>query len=51
MYPKIAEPPSAGATQVIATSVPEIAVVGANGVVGTVGSTAPLPEGDAAEGP
>jgi hypothetical protein len=34
VYPVIAEPPSAGATQVIVTSMPEIAVVGADGVVG-----------------
>ncbi len=34
VYPEIAEPPSAGATQVITTSVPEIVVVGATGVVG-----------------
>jgi hypothetical protein len=42
LYPVIAEPPSAGATQVITTSVPEIAVAGALGVVGIsiTGSTA-----------
>ncbi len=34
------EEPKAGATQVIATSVPEIAVVGAAGVVGAFDSTA-----------
>ncbi len=39
MYPVTAEPPKAGATQVIATSVPEIAVVGAAGVVGATDST------------
>ncbi len=40
MYPVTAEPPLAGATQVIATSVPVIAVVGAAGVAGATGSTA-----------
>ena len=41
MYPVTAEPPLAGATQVIAMSVPEIVVVGAAGVVGaTTDSTA-----------
>ncbi len=35
VYPVIGEPPSAGAAQVIATSVvPEIAVTGAAGVLG-----------------
>ncbi len=34
VYPVTAEPPLAGATQVITTSVPEITVVGAAGVVG-----------------
>ena len=35
VYPVIAEPPSAGAAQVIATSVvPEIAVTGAAGALG-----------------
>ncbi len=40
VYPVTPEPPSAGATQVIATSMPEIAVVGAAGVMGTNDSTA-----------
>ena len=40
MYSVTTEPPLAGATQVIATSVPEIAVVGAAGVVGATYSTA-----------
>ena len=48
----IAEPPSAGAVQVINTLLPEIVVVGAAGVEGTVAdSVAPLPAGDAAELP
>lgn len=52
MYPVIAEPPSTGATQVIATLVLlGFVVVGAAGVIGTVGSTAPLPDADAAELP
>ena len=42
-YPVIAEPPSAGAVQLITTLLPEIAVVGAAGVLGTVGRTAPFP--------
>ena len=50
-YPVIAEPPSAGAVQFIRTLVPEITVVGASGGFGTAGRTAPLPAGDAAEGP
>ena len=40
VYYVTTEPPLAGATQVIATSVPEIAVVGAAGVVGATDSTA-----------
>jgi len=36
MYLVIVEPPFAGATQVIVTSVPEIEVVGAAGAEGTV---------------
>ena len=47
----ITDPPSAGATQLITTSVPEIAVTGAAGVFGAVGSTAPFPEVDTAEAP
>ena len=35
MYPVIAEPPLLGATQLVTTLVPEIAVVGAAGVAGT----------------
>ena len=35
-YPVIAEPPSAGADQLISTFAPEITVVGAAGVEGTV---------------
>ena len=50
-YPVIAEPPSAGATQLISTLVSETLVVGASGVFGAVGSTAPLLARDAAEGP
>jgi hypothetical protein len=34
MYPVIAEPPFKGATQVIKTLLPEIAVVGAAGAFG-----------------
>ena len=51
MYPVIAEPPFAGATQLITTLVPEIVVVGATGAKGIVGIIAPLPEVDAAEIP
>ncbi len=52
MYPVIAVPPSTGATQVMITSVPEIEVVGAAGVLGAVaGRTAPLPGLDEDEGP
>lgn len=40
----IAEPPSAGATQVIKMFVPEFEVVGAAGVVGAFGSDAPFPD-------
>jgi hypothetical protein len=48
----IAEPPSAGAVQVITTLLLEIASVGAYGVEGTVaGIIAPLPARDAAELP
>ena len=47
----IAEPPSAAATQFIITLLPENVVVGADGVVGTVGIIAPFPAGDAAEEP
>jgi len=39
----IVEPPLVGAFQVTVTSVPEIAVVGAAGTLGTAGNTAPLP--------
>ncbi len=43
----IAEPPFAGATQFIITMLPEITVVGADGVEGAVaGIVAPLPGGD-----
>jgi hypothetical protein len=52
LYPMISDPPSAGAFHVTKTLVLEIEVVGASGVVGTViGSTAPLPEEEAAELP
>ena len=51
LYPVISDPPSAGAFHVIKTLVLEIEVAGASGVMGAVGSTAPLPEGDAAEIP
>ena len=48
----IAEPPSAGASQVITTLLLETVVVGADGVEGTVaGIAAPLPARDAAELP
>ncbi len=43
LYPVIAEPPFAGATQVIVTSVPRIEVVGAVGELGAVGRAAPFP--------
>ena len=42
VYPVIAEPPFAGATQVIITLAPEIEVVGADGVEGKNGIIAPL---------
>ena len=53
VYPVITDPPSAGATQLIKTLLPEIAVVGAAGILGAVAVdiTAPLPKLDAAEGP
>ncbi len=52
MYPVIAEPPSKGATQVIVTVVLlRFVVVGAAGALGSVGSTAPLPDVDSAELP
>ena len=51
LYPMISDPPSAGAFHVTKTLVLEIEVVGASGVAGTVGSTAPLPEEEAAEFP
>ena len=51
VYPVIAEPPSAGATQFIRTLLPEIEVFGADGVEGAVGIAAPFPAGDAAEEP
>jgi hypothetical protein len=54
VYSVIAEPPSEGATQVIVTSVPEIAVTGAAGAAGVFaggGISAPFPEVDAAEAP
>ncbi len=35
VYPVIAEPPSAGTTQLVTTLVPEFAVVGAVGAAGT----------------
>ncbi len=47
----IADPPSAGATQLTTTLVPEIVVIGFTGVWGFVGRTAPFPEVDAAEIP
>ena len=40
VYPVITEPPSAGATQLVTTLVPEIAVVGAVGVAGTAATAA-----------
>ena len=43
LYPVIAEPPSAGATQFIRTLLPETVVVGAAGELGAVGRAAPLP--------
>jgi hypothetical protein len=43
VYPVIAEPPLVGAFQVTVTSVPEIAVFGAAGILGSEGNTAPLP--------
>jgi hypothetical protein len=44
VFPVIAEPPFAGATQFIITLLPEIAVVGAEGAEGTdAGSIAPFP--------
>jgi hypothetical protein len=43
MYPVIGEPPSAGAAQVIVTSLPKITMIGAAGLLGTIGNTAPLP--------
>ncbi len=39
----ITDPPSAGAAQLITMLVPEIAVSGATGVLGTVGIAAPFP--------
>ena len=51
LYPVIAEPPSAGATQFIRTLLPEIEVVGAAGIEGAVAIIAPFPAGDAAELP
>jgi len=42
VYPVIGVLPEAGAGQVIVTSVPEIAVIGAAGALGAV-STAPFP--------
>jgi hypothetical protein len=43
LYPVIAEPPFAGATQFIITFAPEIEVAGAAGELGAVGRAAPLP--------
>ena len=43
VYPVIAEPPFAGATQFIITFEPEITVVGAAGTLGAIGIAAPLP--------
>ncbi len=43
LYPVIAEPPFAGATQFITTLLPEFELVGAAGVLGAVGRAAPLP--------
>ncbi len=52
LYPVIGEPPFADAIQVIITSLPEIEVVGVDGVEGAVGGNiAPLPSEDAAEKP
>ena len=43
----ISEPPSEGATQFIITLLPEIEVVGADGIAGTVtGNIAPFPSLD-----
>jgi hypothetical protein len=48
----MAEPPSAGAVQLIKTLVPEFTVTGAYGAWGTsAGIIAPLPPGDEAELP
>ena len=47
MYPVIIVLPYAGANHLISTLLPEIVIVGAAGILGTVG--APLPAGDAAE--
>ncbi len=51
LYPVITEPPFAGAIQFITTLLPEIEVVGAAGVEGAAAIIAPLPGGDAVEGP
>jgi hypothetical protein len=51
VYPVIAKPPSAGATQFKITLEPEITLVGASGVLGAVGIAPPFPAGDAAEEP
>jgi hypothetical protein len=45
----ITDPPSAGATQLIKTLVPEVVVVGYTGIWGIVGSTAPFPAKEKAE--
>ncbi len=50
LYPVIGVLPDAGATQVIVTSVPWIAVIGAAGALGAV-NTAPFPAEDKAELP
>ena len=52
VYPVIAEPPSAGATQFIRTLLPEIEVFGADGVeVAVAGIIAPFPARDVPELP
>ena len=52
VYPVIADPPSAGVSQVINALLPKIVAVGAAGELGSVaGITAPLPSGDVAELP
>ena len=51
LYPVITDPPSAAAAHETKTLLLKIAVTGAAGIWGIVGSTAPFPEVDAAELP